>query len=168
MYKLNERLREKLKEPLDLLLKGEEEEIIKRIREETRGCRCLILVGDYVSRSVYENGIKANLYVFDNKIERKDVKQIEIETKYTFYLENKQGTINPFAFDLIKKAIELGDSKIIVKGEEDLLVLPSVVVSPINSIVLYGQPKQGVVVVRVNESKKKEIEQIIEEMKSSS
>ena len=165
MYQLNERLRKKLKEPLDLLLKGKEEEIIDKIREEAKDCSCLILVGDHVSRSAYENGIRATLYIFDNKIERKEVKQIEIETRNTFYLENRPGTINPIAFDLIKKAIELGDSKIIVDGEEDLLVLPSVFVSPVNSIVLYGQPGEGVVVVRVNESKKKEIEKIIEEMR---
>jgi uncharacterized protein (UPF0218 family) len=36
-----------------------------------------------------------------------------------------------------------------VTGEEDLITLPLVAYAPIGSIILYGQPSQGIVVVRV-------------------
>ncbi|MCW1296205.1 MAG: DUF359 domain-containing protein [Candidatus Parvarchaeota archaeon] len=165
MYKLKEELREKLKEPLDVLLEGGESEIIEKIKKEVVGAKNLISVGDHVSKSLYENKIKVGVYILDNKIKRMKIEPLQIETKHTFHLKNEPGTINPSAFELIKKAIELGDSKIIVDGEEDLLVLPAISVAPENSKVLYGQPDKGVVVVNVNKQKKEEIEKILEEMR---
>ena len=41
-----------------------------------------------------------------------------------------------------------------VEGEEDLLALPSIVFSPLQSLVLYGMANQGVVVVEVTEESK--------------
>jgi uncharacterized protein (UPF0218 family) len=48
------------------------------------------------------------------------------------------------------------DAVILVEGEEDLLALPSIVESPDNSLVLYGQPSQGLVVVDTNSMVRKE------------
>ena len=42
-----------------------------------------------------------------------------------------------------------GDVRIMVNGEEDLLVLPVCVYAPENSVVMYGQPNQGLVIVKV-------------------
>jgi hypothetical protein len=39
--------------------------------------------------------------------------------------------------------------RIVVNGEEDLLVIPVCVHAPDNSIVLYGQPNEGLVVVEI-------------------
>lgn len=40
--------------------------------------------------------------------------------------------------------------RITVMGEEDLLVLPVCIYAPDNSIVLYGQPNEGLVLVEVS------------------
>ena len=48
-----------------------------------------------------------------------------------------------------------------VSGEEDLAVLPAVLLAPLNSLVLYGQPRKGIVVIKVTEKKKKEIKKVI-------
>ena len=52
--------------------------------------------------------------------------------------------------------------KIYVEGEEDLATLPAVLLSPTGSMVAYGQPGEGVVLVEVDESKKKEFEEYVE------
>ncbi len=44
-----------------------------------------------------------------------------------------------------------------IEGEEDLLALPLVLLAPLESVVLYGQPDQGVVLIRVTETKKNEV-----------
>jgi len=36
-----------------------------------------------------------------------------------------------------------------VNGEEDLLVLPACIFAPENAIVLYGQPNEGLVIVKI-------------------
>jgi len=51
---------------------------------------------------------------------------------------------------VIKQAFTLPSPvRIVVNGEEDLLVIPVCVHAPDNSIVLYGQPNEGLVVVEI-------------------
>ena len=45
---------------------------------------------------------------------------------------------------------------VVVDGEEDLLVLVAVLYAPVGGLVVYGQPGEGVVVVRVTEAKRAE------------
>jgi GTP-dependent dephospho-CoA kinase len=42
--------------------------------------------------------------------------------------------------------------RIVVSGEEDLLALPLFVMVPNGSVVLYGQPLEGMVIVRIDET----------------
>ena len=51
---------------------------------------------------------------------------------------------------MIKKAFTLQNPvRLFVNGEEDLLVLPACIHAPENAVVLYGQPNQGLVIVRI-------------------
>ncbi len=50
--------------------------------------------------------------------------------------------------------------QILVAGEEDLLTLAAVWLAPLGSLVVYGQPHQGVVTVEVTAQKKREAEKI--------
>ena len=53
----------------------------------------------------------------------------------------------------IEKHLKTGNPVIIeVKGEEDLAVLPCILNAPKDTFILYGQPKEGVVLVCVNEA----------------
>ena len=40
--------------------------------------------------------------------------------------------------------------KVIVDGEEDMLALPIITIAPQETLVLYGQPLEGIVIVNVN------------------
>ena len=53
----------------------------------------------------------------------------------------------------------------VVDGEEDLLTIVAVLLAPYGSMVMYGQPKQGVVVLEVKEEVKKRFREIIGRMK---
>jgi hypothetical protein len=59
-------------------------------------------------------------------------------------------------------------TKIVVEGEEDLLTLIAIMNAPQESLVVYGQPHEGIVVVKVTEDKKTEISELLKAMKASS
>ena len=48
-----------------------------------------------------------------------------------------------------------------VKGEEDLLGFPAVLFMPLGSLVLYGQPQEGVVMIKVTEAAKNKLVRFI-------
>ncbi len=55
--------------------------------------------------------------------------------------------------------------QIVINGEEDLAALPAIAMAPISSVIIYGLPDKGAVVVRVTEDKKKEIQLLLNRMK---
>jgi uncharacterized protein (UPF0218 family) len=56
----------------------------------------------------------------------------------------------------------------LVEGEEDLLTLIAIMEAPNNSIIVYGQPYEGIVAVKVTQEKKTEISEILKAMKNGS
>jgi hypothetical protein len=54
--------------------------------------------------------------------------------------------------------------RIVVNGEEDLLVLPVAVYAPDNSVILYGQPNEGLVIVQVTEEVRNKASSIMNSM----
>ena len=83
-----------------------------------------------------------------------------IRTENILEADNPAGTITENLWETIEEAISLTlkDSEnriIVVKGEEDLAVLPCLLVAPENAVVLYGQPNEGLVFVNVFEGKDK-------------
>ena len=55
----------------------------------------------------------------------------------------------------VKEILFKGRNMVIkVDGEEDLAGVPAILLSPLGSIVLYGQPSVGLVLVEVTEKKK--------------
>jgi uncharacterized protein (UPF0218 family) len=124
----------------------------------------LILVGDSVSRYAIEFGISPQVIIIDKKEKRGPAvrfahsMQIELQTK------NEAGTIGLDAWKKVEAAVGSGNCAVIVDGEEDLLTLVAILAAPPGSLVVYGQPGQGIVLVRVTSQRKREVEKIIEEM----
>jgi len=54
--------------------------------------------------------------------------------------------------------------RIFVDGEEDLAVIPACEFAPTGSLVLYGQPREGVVAVEVTEEKRRETRELMGRM----
>lgn len=159
-------LREKLKKPLGILIKGTKQEILHKIKNiiKSVNARKIITVGDMVSNDLTAAGIYVDLCIIDEKTLRKKYK-IKIPAKLKLTLKNPAGTLNINSFNKIKKALKSNmKTLILVEGEEDLLTIPSVIVAPKNSIVIYGQPNEGVVLIKVKNSKKKKFNEFIKMM----
>jgi len=164
--KLTNELRARLKSPLGELLKGTPDENMRRVLEaiEREKPKRIICVGDVVSRNAIKAGVPVDVRVIDNRIMRKNTEPMKIEAKRILYAKNPPGMLDLTAWQALSEAIERGDSLMVVEGEEDLLTMAAIAEAPVVSIVIYGQPEEGIVVVRVDEKKKREIRAIIDAM----
>jgi len=170
-YNLTPELRLKLKQPLGTLVRGSFTETINRFTEMVRKEQptSIIAVGDTVSENLAKSHILANLSIIDNKCMRRRVQLITLETENTYHVRNPRGTITKEAIEAVHEALHSNhQTKIVVEGEEDLLTLIAIMNAPQESLVVYGQPHEGIVVVKVTEDKKTEISELLKAMKASS
>ena len=170
-YNLTPLLRMKLKQPLGTLIRGSFDETMKRFKDlvDKEKPPNIISVGDTVSRNLAKNHVSTKLSIIDNKCMRKSTPPTSLLTEKTIFVKNPQGTITDEAITAMQKALESNQRvKMVVDGEEDLLALIAIEYAQENSFVLYGQPYEGIVVVRVTSNKKKEIAEILEAMEQHS
>jgi len=165
---LPKEMRNRLKHPLGRLIKGESSKtlkVLKKIIEDLKPT-LIITVGDIVSRNISQIPTQVNIRIIDNKVMRKEIDSFNFNVKKTFHVNNQAGTIEIMAWQAVKEAIKTENAIVIVNGEEDLLALVAIIESPDNSLVVYGQPKEGIVAVDVNKDKKSEAQSIINSMVS--
>ncbi|MCS7119704.1 MAG: GTP-dependent dephospho-CoA kinase family protein [Nitrososphaerota archaeon] len=165
---MTDELRAELKRPLGLLLKNSNTPAVEKLRDilEAKKPKKLIAVGDRVSRDLLKNGIRPDMVIIDYKIMREPVDPLDFQAEKTFHLENRAGTISEDSWKIIGDAARYnGTTKIVVEGEEDLLTLVAVSCSPSGSLVIYGQPREGIVVVEVTDSAKEKVKDIIRRMR---
>jgi uncharacterized protein (UPF0218 family) len=168
---LTDVLRKELKKPQGLLIEGSFKETVKRLKEliEKEQPSLIISVGDMVSRNMIQGSIPPDVLIVDNKVMRKPVQPIEIDTKHILYANNPPGTITDEAWNAIRRAIEKkGQIEVVIDGEEDLLTIVAVLSLPENAIVVYGQPHVGIVVVKVTEETREKMRRFIDAMEESS
>jgi uncharacterized protein (UPF0218 family) len=129
----------------------------------------IISVGDTVSRNLVKNHLVPKLSIIDNKRMRKRVSPTTLAADKTVYVENPQGTITEEAVNAVQGALKGNQHvKMIVEGEEDLLTLIAIEHAQVSSLVVYGQPYKGIVVVKVTPDKKAEVAEILRAMEKSS
>ena len=97
----------------------------------------LISVGDQTTKNLVDNDLIPDLGIIDNRIQRKDHNHDIIRTENILEADNPAGTITENL------------------GEEDLAVLPCLLVAPEDAVILYGQPNEGLVFVNVSDGKDK-------------
>lgn len=156
-----------MKNPIGLLIKGSFRYTTERLEElvAKRKPRKLIAVGDKVSANIFGKGIALDVAIVDNRVMRKPIAPVELEAWKTYNLTNPAGTIADEAWEILKQAVgQKARAKILVEGEEDLLTLVAVLSAPEGSMVVYGQPREGIVVVNVTEVTKRRIREIVERM----
>ena len=169
-YAITPELRVKLREPFGTLIQGSFVETMNKIRTlvETENPIMIISVGDIVSRNLHKININPQLTIIDN-LSLRDLKlPKEPAVDKTIYVKNPQGTITNEAIVAIKEALEGNQHiHIVVDGEEDLLALIAVLYAPENSIVVYGQPYTGVVIIKATLEKKEQVKALLNSMKPS-
>jgi uncharacterized protein (UPF0218 family) len=160
-------LRVKLKSPLGALLKGSFNETIKEFEKmvKTKKPSMIISVGDALSEALLDHGIFPKVLIIDHKVMRKPAVPLVAEGYETVTLKNDSGTISDEVWAEVESAVERDRKvKIVVKGEEDLLTLVAIIIAPESSLVVYGQPYEGMVVVEVTSEKKNEMKKIVDAM----
>jgi uncharacterized protein (UPF0218 family) len=168
-YSLTPELRKKLKKPIATLIRGSFAETMKRFKDivEKENPSVIISVGDTVSRNLVKNHVLPQLSIVDNRVMRKDVQPAPLTAEKIIHVKNPPGTITEEALAAIREALKSNCRvEIVVDGEEDLLTLIAVLYAPENSCVIYGQPYEGIVLVKVTSEKKAEVAEILKAMEN--
>lgn len=189
---ISQPLRQYLKKPLGKLIannSGDPLAIDNKLKEFIKKFdpAMMITVGDVATKVANLLNLKQDLSIVDFCINRKKVykklKELgfslsffrQVVQRKTVVVRNPAGYVTRSMvnaiFHQLKKTIKDGKMRVVrVQGEEDLAGLPAILLAPLGSIVLYGQPVlaessvgrgEGVVVVEVTEKKKKEILQMV-------
>lgn len=153
------------------LYKGDGVETARHIIKDLKNPARIITVGDIVTYNLLSAGLVPNISFVDNKTKRGATSaQVLSGTRHphfkTITVENPSGTITDELITEISKAM-ISDTpvQIFINGEEDLAALPAIANAPLSSVVIYGLPDEGAVLVKVTESKRKEIQSLLDRMK---
>ena len=163
---LPENLRNELKTPLGKLIldsSSEKENYIRSVYSE----KVVITVGDATSELLIGMGLTPLLHIIDGqekRMKRSPPLADSINTELT--VKNNPGEISLESFNLLKTIFEeIPPIRLVVDGEEDLLVLPVCLFAPENSVVMYGQPNEGLVIAEITDEVRAKIQKIVNQMK---
>jgi len=171
VYSLTPEMRLKLKKPIGDLIRGSFAETMKSLKEITakENTPCIISVGDTVSRNLRDSGFCPKLSIVDNLAMRKSIEPILLKADRTVHTRNPQATITDEAIEAVRQALNSPNRvRMVVEGEEDLLTLIAVLYAAENSYVIYGQPHEGIVVIKVTREKKQEVSMLLSAMETCS
>lgn len=158
--KLPDELRTPLKEPFGILIPGDGEDSAGKVRDMLSEER-VIVVGDIAYENMRDAGVKPHLAIVDFKVKRKPYKTFPT----TVMVKNPAGFITSELWESIEKNLDKGGI-IGVDGEEDLAVIPAVLESDFGDVVLYGQPDEGMVYIKVDEDIKQKTAMFLKIMQS--
>lgn len=146
-FVLPEDLRQEFKKPLGELVSDVPKD------NDPFGDVLVITVGDAATKKINESSVRQNISVVDFKIARKERFSSFSELGFlggekVIAVNNPAGRVTSDLTLAISKIFESDfENRIIIKiiGEEDLAVLPLILLAPLNTIIYYGQPllRQG-------------------------
>ncbi|ELZ01622.1 hypothetical protein C482_06207 [Natrialba chahannaoensis JCM 10990] len=152
-------LRHELKEPM-----GPIETDAQQLLESVNGP--LIAVGDVVTYHLLQAGRIPDVAFVDERTKRDAVDE---EIRDTVTTEPTHEAVNPpaeLSGDVIRALREgLDDEEpatVLVDGEEDLVAVPAIAAAPEGASVVYGQPDEGMVHVRVTSEHRAEMRELLE------
>ncbi len=163
---LPENLREDLKRPMGILLQDSEatrSNILKTMPKDA----FLITVGDATTEKMIKFELIPSLQIVDSVEKRRKREPPIGRVKTILRCSNPAAEITEESISSIKKAFGLESPvRILVNGEEDLLVLPVILFAPKNSVIMYGQPNEGLVILIVTKEIREKAKKIMDSMRS--
>ena len=147
--KLPDSLRDQMKVPLGILLpenQTQKNEIQKYLTDNSY----IITVGDRTTEKMIDFDLIPSLQIIDGQEKREKREPPKLENATELTVDNPAAEITSQSISVIKKAFTMQSPvRIFVNGEEDLLVLPVCIHAPENAVVMYGQPHEGLVIVKI-------------------
>lgn len=153
-----------MKIPLGVLLpesQADKQNIQKFLSDDSY----VITVGDRTTEKMINFDLIPSLQIIDGQEKRKKREPPKIANAVELTVDNPAAEITQQCIDIIKKALDMKPPvRISVNGEEDLLVLPVCVHAPENSVVLYGQPNEGLVIVEITPQIRNKTQTLLDSM----
>lgn len=148
--KLPDAFRESLKKPLGMLIAGSPRQTLPHVLEFIRKQNppLIVTIGDECSKITAHIDCVRWVSVFDSKVERRPVDSSTLRADCTLKVVNQAGTLTADARRVLRAALRSSSNiNVMVDGEEDLLTLAALLYAPNGTIVMYGQPGEGIVTV---------------------
>ncbi|QSZ67286.1 DUF359 domain-containing protein [Methanofollis aquaemaris] len=143
MLLLPEEHRKHFKEPFGELF-PELEDALPTIEGKT-----IYTVGDVVTHNFLAAGGTPAIAVIDGYTMRSPCGRTPLLLFKRVQVQNPAGALTDELIEALEEAVRNPPTLIMVEGEEDLAVIPLALIAPEGSVILYGQPGEGVVVCRV-------------------
>lgn len=130
-------------------------DILQRINQQPTPT--VSAVGDVAVSFFLRHHLSLSCGIYDCRVKRRSSNLVEALLPHAatrIQVTNQPATISKNLTKAIKATLDSPPSFIKIKGEEDLAVLPLVLLTPLNSLIIYGQPGEGLVALRANEEAK--------------
>jgi len=157
-FRLPQFLRNELQKPFGKILHKVPDKL-----EESK----VITIGDITTQEFNKKNINQILSIIDFQVQREEkfteISELIFNGKTEIEkVKNLAGEINGNIFEKIKNSLESKNRKIIlIDGEEDLIVIPAILIAPLGFRIYYGQPNVGIVEIIVNEEIKEKIYKLL-------
>jgi hypothetical protein len=162
--KLPNSIRGQLKIPLGELIpenQATKSNILKHIPENSY----VITVGDRTSEKMVNFGLIPAFQIIDNQEKRLERIPVKCDVSTELGCNNPAAEITTQSIDMIKKAfVSKTPVRLVVNGEEDLLVIPVCIHAPKDAIVMYGQPNEGLVIVKITPEIRNKTQRLLDSM----
>jgi GTP-dependent dephospho-CoA kinase len=152
-------------------LKDTENEIYLESPGFLKEAEYIATIGDICTIKIFEQIREPNLAIVDLKTKRNislDNNQLKTIMKIgidKIEVENPPGSISNQMWKAIESSFSNeNNTRITVKGEEDLATLVVISMAPKGAKVIYGMPDRGMVVVDVNQQSKKRANNFLKRM----
>ncbi len=153
---------QKLKNPFGELIPDSELDE-QRIRATIKGAKFVVTVGDATTERLVSFKIIPDIAIIDGKERRLATNHRASYPARELQCANPSGSITTEALEILRQAVTgTHPVRIVVEGEEDMLALPMFWMAPEGSVVLYGQPLEGIVAVNISASKKNEAKDLMD------
>ncbi|MBU0591977.1 DUF359 domain-containing protein [Candidatus Micrarchaeota archaeon] len=155
MVIIPENIRNKLKTPLGKLYPSVSE--VSELKTKHR----IICIGDICTLNLLSIGIVPHLAVFDhlfmrNILDAEKVQILQKNFKNPKKYKNPAGTLSEAIIRDAAMLIKNGGA-VLIDGEEDMTALAFIISADENDVIIYGQPNEGVVVVKPDKKLKEKV-----------
>ncbi len=160
--KIPESMKDVLREPYGRLFKD-----LKEAVEYMKGTR-IVSVGDEAGYTLFSSGITPEVIIVDGMIRRKPAKNSIDVACETIKAKNETGYITNEMWMAVGRVLKREKAVMVqVDGEEDMAVLPAVLLAGDGTSVIYGLFDRGVCVIRTDDAARKSARNVLKRIAAS-